>query len=82
MASKKQETKTTRNTVTSTDMIIIKDVKTNPRTEGTWGHFSFSLIKNGMKVSKFIELGGRTKDLRWDISKGHCHLEQAKSKSK
>ena len=59
-----------------TTTIIIKDVRNNPRQEGTWGHLSFSLIRSGMTVDKFIAKGGRRKDLRWDIAKGHIHLEE------
>lgn len=74
MAKKTSKTRNTRGMVTSPDMIIVKDVKTNPRKEGTWGHQSFSLIKTGMTVAKFVELGGRTSDLRYDMAKGHLHL--------
>jgi hypothetical protein len=73
-STKKSEPKNTRGSVTNPDLIIVKDVKTNPRKEGTWGFQSFSLIKSGMTVAKFVELGGRTTDLRWDIAKGHIHL--------
>lgn len=76
--SSKQEARNTRGTVTSPDMIIVKDVKNNPRKEGTLGHASWSLIKSGMTVAKFVELGGRTSDLRWDMAKGHLHLTTKK----
>jgi hypothetical protein len=78
--AKKSTTKNTRGTITRPDLIIIKDVKTNPRKEGTLGHASFALIKNGMTVAKFIELGGRTTDLRWDIAHNNIHLTSRKPK--
>jgi hypothetical protein len=56
--------------------VIIKDVKRNPRQEGTWGFQSFSLIRSGMTVDKFLAKGGRRKDLRWDLAHGNCHLEE------
>lgn len=76
--SSKKEVRNTRGTVTSPDMIIVKDVKANPRKEGTLGHTSWSIIKSGMTVAKFVELGGRTSDLRWDMRKGHLHLSTKK----
>lgn len=76
--AKKSTTRNTRGTVTNPELIIVKDVKTNPRKEGTWGHQSWSLIKSGMTVAKFTELGGRTADLRWDIARGNCHLTSKK----
>jgi len=55
--------------------VIIKDVRRNPRQEGTWGFQSFALIRNGMTIDKFLAKGGRRKDLRWDLAHGNCHLE-------
>ena len=63
---------------TDPNLIIVKDVKGNPRKEGTFGHASFSLIRSGITVHKFVELGGRMTDLRWDINHGNCHLEVKK----
>ena len=41
----------------------------NPRREGTHGHKSMQLILDnpGITYEKFIELGGRANDLRWDM---------------
>ena len=81
MSRKKTEpTQPTRKPRTDPSLTIRKDVKGNPRKEGTLGHQSFSLITNGMTVAKFVELGGRMKDLQWDIKAGNCHLEEKKSK--
>jgi len=46
---------------------ITRLVRENPRRSGTHGHASFALIKSGMSVDKYLELGGRMNDLRWDI---------------
>lgn len=59
-------------------VVIIKDVKGNPRREGSWGHQSFDLIKSGMSLTSFISKGGRMKDLRWDLAHGFCHLAEKK----
>ena len=59
-------------------IIIIKDVKGNPRREGTFGYQSFAIIKNRMSLDSYIVKGGRMKDLRWDLAHGYCHLEEKK----
>lgn len=59
------------------DAVIVKVAKTNPRKEGTYGFKSFSLIKSGMPVSKFVANGGRMVDLRWDVEKGNLKLKKA-----
>jgi hypothetical protein len=69
-------TKTTK--TTEITIVIIKDVKGNPRRESTWGFQSFALIKNGMSLDNYITKGGRMKDLRWDLAHGYCHLEEKK----
>lgn len=73
-------TKTERTPKTNPELTIIKDVSGNPRREGSWGHQSFSLIKTGMTVAKFVENGGRMQDLQFDIKAGHCHLAKKASK--
>lgn len=47
--------------------VITKLVDENPRREGSFGHKSFAVIRNGMTVEKYQEAGGRIKDLAWDI---------------
>ena len=81
MATKKQSKAQTRKPNTDPSMVIIKDVKGNPRKEGSLGFQSFSLIKSGMTVAKFVELGGRMKDLQWDILAGNLHLDTKKIKT-
>lgn len=49
--------------------------KTNPRREGTHGHKSFSLIKDGMTHEQYIAAGGRNNDLQWDIDHGYVEVK-------
>lgn len=42
----------------------------NPKRKGSASYERFALYKNGMTVGKFLEKGGRTADLKWDVSKG------------
>ena len=67
-----------KKTTTEVTIVIIKDVKGNPRREGTWGFQSFGMIKSGMSLQSFVAKGGRMKDLRWDLAHGNCHLEEKK----
>lgn len=53
---------------------IAKLVKENPSREGTIAHECWNLIKNGMTVSKYLELGGRIKDLRANYFRGNISL--------
>jgi hypothetical protein len=48
-------------------IFILTEGKKNPRREGTHGHRSFSLIKEGMLVEDYFTAGGRSNDLAWDI---------------
>lgn len=48
--------------------------KENPRREGTHGHKSFSLMKDGMTYEEFVKAGGRPADLKWDIEKGNVSM--------
>lgn len=49
--------------------VIKKLVVDNPRREGTHGHRSWELIKNGMTYEAYIEAGGRPNDLKWDLDR-------------
>jgi len=42
-------------------------VKENPKREGTNGYKHFALYKKGMTVGEFLEAGGTTGDLDWDV---------------
>lgn len=55
-------------------LTIVKQVTGNPRREGTFGYHSFSLIKNGITIEKFVQKGGRMKDLRWDLEHGYVKV--------
>lgn len=59
------------------DLTIVKLVTGNPRREGTFGHESFGLIKNGMTVAQFTAKGGRLRDLHWDIDHKYVQLKKA-----
>ena len=58
------------------DSIIVKVSKENPRKEGTHGWNSWNLLKPKITVDEYIAAGGRGNDLRWDIDKGHCVLDE------
>lgn len=58
-------------------LAITKLVAENPRREGSIGHKSFSLIKNGMTYEQYISAGGRRSDLAFDKSKGYVKLSKA-----
>jgi len=68
-----EKTERTRNKLDVNKKIKLL-VEINPRRPGTGGHKSFELIKNGMKVSEFIEAGGRRVDLIWDLERKHVKL--------
>ncbi len=73
MTVETDNTKATRVTI-SRDKKINLSVTENPRRQGTKGYESFSLIRSGMKVSEYLEKGGRGNDLIWDIKKGYVTL--------
>lgn len=54
---------------------IFKVSKENPRREGTHGHKSFSVIKDGMTYEQYIQKGGRQIDLDWDVKKGNIKVK-------
>lgn len=53
---------------------IFKLVDGNPRREGTHGHKSFALIKDGMTYEQYMQAGGRNNDLGWDIDHKYVEL--------
>lgn len=59
-------------------MYLVKLVDKNPRRDGTIGHKTFSIIKNGMTVEQVQEKGGRLKDIHWDLNKGYLKLASKK----
>jgi hypothetical protein len=56
---------------------ITANVKLNTRRAGTHGHKSLQIIldKGSVTVEKYLELGGRLNDLRWDMNKGNIIVE-------
>ncbi len=61
-----------------TSKLIFRKTKDNPRREGTWGHKSFALIKDGMTYEAYKAAGGRNNDLMWDVEHGHLELRDKK----
>jgi len=55
---------------------LTKTQKDNPRREGTSGHKSFGLIRNGMLYEDFIAAGGVRRDLEWDVAHGWVKLSK------
>lgn len=55
-------------------------VKTNPRKEGTHGWKSFELIpsKGSISYESYIEKGGRSNDLAWDLERGYVEVKASK----
>lgn len=74
VAAKKEVSAASGRTSNFAGKKITKVTKDNPRREGTLGHASFALITSGMTYEKFIELGGRNKDLAFDVAKGHLKV--------
>lgn len=70
-----EETKAVRNRIDRTKKIKLK-VDANPRKPGSHGHASMEVIfaKPSLTVQEFIDNGGRTGDLAWDIEHGHVEL--------
>lgn len=54
----------------------------NPRRVGSHGFNSYEIIRgkkaDGVKFDKYIEKGGRAKDLQWDIDAGFAEVRDAK----
>jgi hypothetical protein len=49
--------------------------KENPKREGSAAHKRFAIYKNGMPVETFLEKGGRTSAIRWDLKHGFIALQ-------
>ena len=54
---------------------IVKLVKDNPRREGTNGHQSWQVTRDGMSVEQYVAAGGRLDDLRWNVKHGWLRLD-------
>lgn len=46
----------------------------NPRNITSHGWKSWELIKDGMDIAAFLQLGGRIQDILWDVKKGNLQL--------
>ena len=43
-------------------------VKENPKREGSTAHEQFALYKEGMTVRQYLEVGGRTSGIKYDVA--------------
>jgi len=58
------------------DNRVIATVGDNPKKRGSKSHARFSLYEPGMTVSAFVDAGGTTADVRWDLARGYITLEE------
>jgi hypothetical protein len=70
----KGESERTYSRVDQTAKIKILAEK-NPKREGSAAHGRFALYRNGMLVKTFLEKGGTTNDIAYDVKKGYIALE-------
>lgn len=75
-AAKKKQTAGTGRKSQFAGKKLSKVAKENPRREGSAGHKSFSVIKNGMTYEQFLAAGGRRTDLDWDVAHGHVKVSK------
>lgn len=59
------------------DPRVITSVKPNPKKVGSASHERYEKYKEGMTVQDFIAAGGKTADIKWDVSKGFIVLGDA-----
>lgn len=57
------------------DAKIVLRTSENPKREGTSAHERFSLYRNGMRVSTFLEKGGTSMDLNYDVKKEFIEIQ-------
>jgi hypothetical protein len=48
----------------------------NPKRAGTAAHARYELYRTGQTVQQFLDAGGRSTDLAWDVAHGHVKLEK------
>lgn len=60
-------------------IFILTEKNANPRREGTHGHKSFELVRTAgsgkLTYEAYIEKGGRSNDLAWDLDKGYVKVQ-------
>ena len=49
--------------------------ESNPKRKGTLAFDRFELYEDGMTVREYVEAGGRTGDVKYDVQAGHIELE-------
>ncbi len=57
------------------DAKITVVAKENPRREGTHGHTVFEYYRKAGTVAKFLEMGGKVADIRWDVEHDHIKVK-------
>jgi len=72
-ASAMSETKKTRQRANKKAVITIL-VIANPKRQGTLACQRFDLYKDGMTVAEYIEAGGRTGDVNYDVAENYISL--------
>jgi len=59
------------------ETVIVQIASKNPQRKGTPGYKSFHIVqKAGGKITyaDFRKKGGRARDVRWDLEKGHVAI--------
>ena len=46
----------------------------NPKRNGSSAHTRFAKYRNGMTIQSFLDSGGTTGDVNWDLQKGYIKL--------
>jgi hypothetical protein len=67
------ETKTLRQRANKNAVITVL-VIANPKRQGTLACQRFDLYKDGMTVAEYIEAGGRTGDINYDVAEDYISL--------
>jgi len=73
-APAKKETKTAKAPKAEPTQKITLLVKDNPKREGSTSYDRFELYKKNKTVASFLEAGGTSGDIRYDVTKGYIKL--------
>lgn len=46
----------------------------NPKRKGTGAHIRFAKYRNGMTIQSYLDAGGTTGDVNWDLEKGYIKI--------
>lgn len=67
------ETQKTRQRADKRAIITIKTID-NPKRPGTLSHARYELYQDGMTVAEYLDAGGRTGDINYDVAEGYITL--------